>query len=162
MFCHSCGTEVPEKAKFCPKCGTEVVVRKVENKSSNKEEKGYQGSPSDNLTQAAGKLKEKSRNMLLAGLVACAVLIVGIELFGGGSSSPSSSSGSSSSSIFDHDYEPPKVLDCLTCGGDGDCSTCGGYGHENVYAGAGDYVESLCRTCYGSGNCRTCGGSGKR
>lgn len=172
MFCHSCGNELPEKAKFCPKCGTEVIQKKIENKveanSHKGEEKTYQGSPSDNLAQTAGKLKEKSRSMLLTGLVACAILIVGIQIFGGGSSSSSSSSGGSSSGgsyssdIFDHDYEPPKVLDCLTCGGDGDCNTCGGYGHENVYAGAGDYVESLCRTCYGSGNCRTCGGSGKR
>ena len=170
MFCHSCGNELPEKAKFCPKCGTEVIQKKIENKveanSYKSEEKTYQGSPSDNLAQTAGKLKEKSRSMLLTGLVACAILIVGIQIFGGGSSSSSSSLGNSyggsSSSIFDHDYEPPKVLDCLTCDGDGDCNTCGGYGKENIYAGAGDYVDSLCRTCHGSGNCRTCGGSGKR
>lgn len=165
MFCHSCGNELPEKAKFCPKCGTEVVEKKVEIGTSKSENRKYQGSPTDGLTQAAHRFKEKSRNVVLAALVVCAIVITGVQLFGGGNSSSSegsSSGGSYSSDIFDHDYEPPKVLDCLTCGGDGDCNTCGGYGKENIYAGAGDYVDSLCRTCYGSGNCRTCGGSGKR
>lgn len=148
MFCHSCGSELPENAKFCPKCGAENVG------------KTYHGTPTDGLTQATNRFKEKSRNGLLAVLIVCAVIIAGVQIIGGGSSS--SSGGSYSSDIFDHDYEPQKVLDCLTCGGDGDCNTCGGYGKENVYAGAGDYVSSLCRTCHGSGNCRTCGGSGKR
>ena len=160
MFCHSCGSEVPEKAKFCPKCGTAVVEKKVEKKI----DKVYQGTPTEGLTQAANRFKEKTRNVVLVALVVCAVIIAGVQMFGGGNSSSggSSSGGSYSSDIFDHDYEPPKVLDCLTCGGDGDCTTCNGYGTEEIYAGAGDYVTGTCRTCHGSRNCRTCGGSGKR
>ena len=70
-------------------------------------------------------------------------------------------SGSSSVSIG-KPYERKKVLDCLTCGGDGDCPKCNGYGTQENYAGAGDYVTSVCSTCHGSRTCRTCGGSGKR
>ena len=99
MFCHSCGNEIPERAKFCPKCGAEVIEKRVEETVSNKDRNVYQGSPADGLTQATNRFKEKSRNGLLAALVVCAVVIAGVQLFGGGSSSSSSSSGSSSGVI---------------------------------------------------------------
>ena len=26
MFCHNCGTKLPEQARFCPACGTRIPV----------------------------------------------------------------------------------------------------------------------------------------
>ena len=42
------------------------------------------------------------------------------------------------------------------------CEDTAKYGTQENYAGAGDYVTSVCSTCHGSRTCRTCGGSGKR
>jgi len=153
MFCHKCGTRLAENAQFCQACGTPAAslsgrtpvdspkVRKNRNISSN--------------------------SMKLKVLVLVLVVVVGFFKvqniaghFGVGGSDSSSSGGYSVS--VRKPYEPKKVLDCLTCGGDGDCPKCNGYGTQENYAGAGDYVTSVCSTCHGSRTCRTCGGSGKR
>ena len=152
MFCYNCGTELPEGAKFCFKCGKTVADNKgIVHKKARE----------------AVRERKKNKKILIAALAVIVVLFVVQSLTGGigssgSSSSSSSSSGGSSYSIFDHDYEPQKVLDCFTCGGDGDCPKCNGYGTQSNYAGAGDYVDSVCSRCYGGRKCPTCGGSGKR
>lgn len=171
MFCHKCGNELPETAKFCPTCGTEVLKKQqtsekihslVKHKSKadgfRKEQTGIGQVP---LFKKIADIKQNGKKVLA---VACIALVVVAAISGNGNNRSSSSSGSSSgsSSFFSDRKEPKKILDCLTCDGDGDCNTCGGYGRENFYAGAGDYVDAVCSTCHGSGDCRTCGGSGKR
>lgn len=71
------------------------------------------------------------------------------------------SSSSSNSSSVPPARSSPDVLDCLTCGGDGDCPKCNGYGTMRVYGGGGDSYEATCSRCYGNRKCPTCGGSGK-
>lgn len=149
MFCYNCGNELPEGAKFCFKCGTAV---------------GDNDGIVHKKARAATRERKKNLRIVVAASLVILVLFVVQSLIGGigSSGSSSSSSGSSFSSIFDHHYEPSKVLDCLTCGGDGDCPKCNGYGTQSNYAGAGDYVDSVCSRCHGSRTCPTCGGSGKR
>lgn len=146
MFCYNCGTELPDGAKFCFKCGKTVA----DNKGIvHKKERAVQ------------RERKRNKKIIMVTLVVIVILFVMQSLMGGMGSS-GSSSGGSSISIFNHDYEPKKVLDCLTCGGDGDCPKCNGYGTQSNYAGAGDYVDSVCSRCRGSRDCPTCGGSGKR
>ncbi|MBR5559747.1 MAG: zinc-ribbon domain-containing protein [Oscillospiraceae bacterium] len=154
MFCHKCGTQLAENAQFCQACGTPVAIPGVAEPNKGKKAK---------QKNSTNGLSTKMKVLILA-----AVVIVGFikvqnifGLFGGGSSG-SSSGGSSSSISIGKPYERKKILDCLTCDGDGDCPKCDGYGTQENYAGAGDYVTSVCSTCHGSRTCRTCGGSGKR
>lgn len=146
MFCYNCGTELPDGAKFCFKCGKTVADNKgiVQKKD-----------------RAVQRERKRNKKFIMVTLVVIVILFVMQSLMGG-MGSGGSSSGGSSISIFNHDYEPKKVLDCLTCGGDGDCPKCNGYGTQSNYAGAGDYVDSVCSRCHGSRDCPTCGGSGKR
>ena len=179
MFCHSCGGELPKTAKFCPHCGTEVLIKqeshymkkdstlsfiinKNRNKTYQREKTGLGQAP---LFKKIADIKQSGKKILAISLIVLVTVIAisgnsSNSRCGGGSSSGSSSSGSGS--LFFDREEPKKILDCLTCDGDGDCNTCGGYGRESFYAGAGDSVDAVCSTCHGSGNCRTCGGSGKR
>lgn len=171
MFCHGCGNELPETAKFCPKCGAEVVKRQtlekkihsfVKNEKKEDFKKEQTGIGQVPLFKKIADIKQNGKKILA---VACIALVVVVAISGNGNSNSSSSgsgSSSGSSSLFSDRSEPKKILDCLTCDGDGDCNTCGGYGRESFYAGAGDSVDAVCSTCHGSGNCRTCGGSGKR
>lgn len=69
---------------------------------------------------------------------------------------------STKSSSVPSSRSSPKVLDCLTCGGDGDCPECNGYGTVKIYGGGGDFYNTPCSRCYGSRKCPSCGGSGKR
>lgn len=147
MFCYSCGNKLPDGAKFCFKCGKAVA-----------DNKGIV----DKNVRAAKREKRKKIKIVLVVLVVALALWVVQSFASGVGSSGSLSSGGSSLSIFNHNYESKKVLDCLTCGGDGDCPKCNGYGTQSNYAGAGDYVDSVCSRCHGSRKCPTCGGSGKR
>ncbi|MBQ8280409.1 MAG: zinc-ribbon domain-containing protein [Roseburia sp.] len=147
MFCYKCGNELPEGAKFCFKCGAAI-------------------GDNDGIAhkKARAEKREQKKNFKL--VMVAVIIAVGIfavqSLFNGGSDDSSSSGSSSSLSSLFEPYEPPKVLDCLTCDGDGDCPKCNGYGTQANYAGAGDYVDSVCSRCHGSRTCPTCGGSGKR
>ena len=155
MFCHKCGTQLAENARFCQVCGTPVVSLS-------------EHTPVDTQKETVRKnRKNAGSSVKLKVLVLVLVVVVGFfkvrnitGYFGVGGSDSSSSGGSSVS--VGKPYERKKVLDCLTCGGDGDCPKCNGYGTQENYAGAGDYVTSVCSTCHGSRTCRTCGGSGKR
>ena len=155
MFCHKCGTQLAENARFCQACGTPVVSLSKHNTADIKKEKVRK-----NRNIVAGSIKLKVFILVLVVVVGFFKVQNVIGLFGVGGSD-SSSSGGSYVSVGKH-REPLKVLDCLTCGGDGDCPKCNGYGTQENYAGGGDYVTSVCSTCRGSRNCRTCGGSGKR
>ena len=147
MFCYNCGNELPDGAKFCFKCGKAVA-----------DNKGIV----DKKVRAVKRESKKKVKIILGVLLVVLVLCMVQSLARGAGSNGSSSSSSSSVSIFHHNYEPKKVLDCLTCGGDGECPKCNGYGTQSNYAGAGDYVDSVCSRCRGSRKCPTCGGSGKR
>ena len=181
MFCYSCGNELPKGAKFCPKCGTEAKVKKIEKntgvKSSNKVSKGYQGLPSDSLVQVTRRFKEMSKNKVLVALLACAIIIVGVQVFGGGSSS--NSGGYSNDDYYDRDYQNnsnddndydydygslnnKSEMHCSSCSGSGTCRKCGGSGKDTVYVAGGTTTTSSCNYCYGSGRCRACGGDGKQ
>ncbi len=178
MFCHSCGNEVPEKAKFCPECGTEVIVKKVEKKVEARAPKNvskvYKEAPSDNLVRATQNFKGISRNKVLVALLAGAIIIVGVQVFGGGGSS--SSGGYSNDDYYDKDYQNNKddddynynykheehMVTCTSCFGSGECNGCDGSGKDSVFVGGTSYITHNCNYCFGSGKCRICGGDGKR
>ena len=156
MFCSQCGSELPKGAKFCVKCGAltedgakqpKKVVPAVKKNELQKKITGFQ------------VFLWKNRKTIALVILILVAALAAQELKQG-----SSSGGSSGGSVISilKPYEPPKVLDCLTCGGDGDCPKCNGYGTQENYAGAGDYVTSVCSRCHGSRTCPTCGGSGKR
>ena len=178
MFCHSCGNELPEKAKFCPKCGTEAVVKKIEKnseiKSSNKVSKGYRGLPSERLVQGTKGFKPMSRNKVLVALLAFAIIIVGVQVFGDGNGS---SSGDYSNYNDYNDYDDydgddddyryeykheEHMVNCTSCSGSGKCHACDGSGKDTVFMGGTSYITHNCNSCIGSGKCRICGGDGKR
>ena len=155
MFCHKCGIQLAEKARFCQACGTPVVSLSERNLVDTKKERVQKNH------------KNSSGSAMLKVFILVLVVVVGffkvqniVGYFDVGGADSSSSSGYSVS-VGKH-REPKKVLDCLTCGGNGDCPDCNGYGTQENYAGAGDYVTSVCSTCHGSRTCRACGGSGKR
>ena len=163
MFCHNCGNELPKVAKFCPKCGTEAKVKKIEKntgmKSSNKVSKGYQGSPSDSLVQVTRRFKEMSKNKVLVALLACAIIIVGVQVFGGGN-------GSNSGDYSNYN--------------DGDGDGISGYDDKHFIIHGSDFKDDddddddddyhynynheehmvNCTSCFGSGECNGCDGSG--
>lgn len=153
MFCHKCGTQIAENARFCQACGTPVVCLSEQSTTGIQKVR-------ENRKSGIGSVKMKVLVLVLVVVVGFFKVQNIVDYFGVGGSGSSSSTGSSVS-VGKH-WEPKKVLDCLTCGGDGDCPKCNGYGTQENYAGAGDYVTSVCSTCHGSRTCRTCGGSGKR
>jgi ribosomal protein L40E len=48
VYCHNCGSELPEDAVFCPKCGTKAIV-----------EGGAAASPSDELRESLSKMSRE-------------------------------------------------------------------------------------------------------
>jgi len=155
MFCHKCGTQLAEKARFCQACGTPVVSLDKQTPAGTQ-----RGKVQKNRSSGSSSLKLKAFILVMVVVVGFFKVQNVLGYFGGGGSDSGSSVGSSVS-VGKH-REPQKILDCLTCDGDGDCPDCNGYGTQENYAGAGDYVTSVCSTCHGSRTCRACGGSGKR
>ena len=158
MFCHNCGNELPKVAKFCPKCGTEAKVKIIEKNTG--------------LVQVTKRFKEMSRNKVLVALLVCAIIIVGVQVFGGGNDSNSGdysnySNYSNYNDDDDDDYHynynhEEHMVNCTSCFGSGECNGCDGSGTDTVYVGGTSYLTHNCNYCNGSGKCRICGGDGKR
>ena len=181
MFCHNCGNEVPERAKFCPKCGVEVIVKKVEKSEDKKVgtrdfKKVSKATSSDNLVRTTSRFKGMQRNKILVALLAGVIIMVGVLIFGGGSSS---SDGYSNNDYYDRDYQNNRDDDndydynygsldnksemhCPSCSGSGTCRKCSGSGKDTMYVAGGTTTTSSCDYCYGSGRCKSCGGDGKQ
>lgn len=61
MFCHQCGTSLPEGARFCPSCGTEQILLPEEPSPVQKQANTIKGpSIQDKIKEKASNFKEKA------------------------------------------------------------------------------------------------------
>lgn len=85
LFCHKCGTNLLEGAKFCSSCGTPVEVEHQNEQDTNKSQDTKQNETSwsvtvdkENTTQSTVTTNKSCRNCLIAFII-LAVLLVAIS-----------------------------------------------------------------------------------
>lgn len=190
-FCHNCGSEIPQGAKFCPKCGTQVLHNETKKVPKTRNKIDF---------KRIFDMKDKKKRIIV---IIC--LIIGIIAFVSNLNGVRSSRHSYDDYDYnynvdknDDDYDGVYTVDdkhfvidgsyfsddsdddddddgynygslnhkaeihCSSCGGSGRCRSCSGSGKDTVYVAGGTTTTNSCNYCYGSGRCRSCGGDGKQ
>lgn len=95
MFCHKCGTKIPEKAAFCPKCGAKTIIDESDVQPVAASAPANQTRQSDNTPVSAPKKKKSKKRSIILGIGALVVILFILASIGGNegneqrSSSPS-------------------------------------------------------------------------